>query len=93
MNFLEPAQFVMAAVDPVFVALFVLLIICVLVYEVFSRRCPRKNHFFALKLTGDESDSDGKFFVTTYQEWSCKYCDHRKWKKDHSEGGPIIWGL
>ena len=70
------------------IAIFPILIIIIVAYSVFSERCPECKRYFALNRTGKERDQKGWFFGVTYDEWRCKHCKHRVWKRVKGEAGP-----
>ncbi len=82
----EPTQIIVAAVDPTFVVVALIIWIVVAVISwVFRGRCPKCKHFFAMSKTGGPKGGEN------WGEWDCYYCAHQDWRKVE-RGGPVSGG-
>ena len=72
----EPTQVIVAAVDPTFVVVALIIGIVVAVIPwVFRGRCPKCKRFFAMSKTGGPKGGEN------WDEWVCYYCAHQDWRK------------
>ena len=69
--------------NPLFVKGFVVLwtVLALWAFIGLGPRCPQCKRFNAMRKTGAKRREGGFLFGTRYEEWLCRYCDHRVWKK------------
>ena len=60
-------------------------VVAIVIWFFFGGKCPACRRTHAIERTGRIQKRG--FFYSDLEEWKCKYCGHRMWRKESSGGG------